>query len=82
MAGDNRRPEHPICNNTDEQEDRNHDRRNEVFHGLSFVRRTGSVVPVGVISLGIPAHGRRRAGARAVSRISEAESGLSRSASP
>jgi hypothetical protein len=52
MGVSNRRPEHRICNNTDEQEDRNHDRRNKVFHGLSFVRRTGSVVPVGVISRG------------------------------
>ena len=68
MAGDNRRPEHRICNNTDEQEDRNHDRRSKLFHGLSFVRRTGSVVPVGVISRGFqrtdagaPERGRCRA---------------------
>jgi hypothetical protein len=36
MADDNRRPEHPICNNTNEQKNRDDDRRNEVFHGLSL----------------------------------------------
>ena len=38
MAGDNRRPEHPICNNTNEQKNGDDDRRNEVFHGLSLIR--------------------------------------------
>jgi hypothetical protein len=30
--GDNRRPEQPIGSDANEQEDRDHDRRNEVFH--------------------------------------------------
>jgi hypothetical protein len=36
MADDNRRPEHPKCNNTNEQKNGDDDRRNEVFHGLSL----------------------------------------------
>jgi hypothetical protein len=36
MVDDNRRPEHPICNNTNEQKNGDDDRRNEVFHGLSL----------------------------------------------
>jgi hypothetical protein len=59
MARDNRRPEHPICNNTNEQEDRNHDRWNEVSHNLSFIRRNRTGGTVGVISRVIPAHGRK-----------------------
>ena len=35
MADNNRRPEHPICGDANKQEDRDHDRRNEVFHGSS-----------------------------------------------
>ena len=38
MATDNRRPEHPICDNTNEQQGRNHDGRNQVFHGLFLIR--------------------------------------------
>ena len=34
MAGDNRRPEEPICRDANQQEDRDYDRRNEVFHGF------------------------------------------------
>jgi hypothetical protein len=36
--------EHPICDNTNEQQHRDHDWRNEIFHGFSLVelsRRTG-----------------------------------------
>jgi len=40
MADDNRRPEHPICGDANKQEDRDHDRRNEVFHGC-FLLKTG-----------------------------------------
>jgi hypothetical protein len=36
MVDDNRRSEYPIYNNTNEQEDGDHDRRNEVFHILSL----------------------------------------------
>ena len=36
MADDNRRPEHPICNNTNEQKNGDDDWRSEVFHGLSL----------------------------------------------
>jgi hypothetical protein len=36
MADDNRRPEHPIRDNTNEQKNGDDDRRNEVFHGLSL----------------------------------------------
>ena len=39
MADDNWRPEHRICGDADKQEDRDHDRRNEVFHG-SFLLKT------------------------------------------
>ena len=35
MPGDNRRPEHRVCRDPYYQEDWNHDRRNEIFHGLS-----------------------------------------------
>jgi hypothetical protein len=41
-ADDNRRSEYPMCSNTNEQEDGDHDRGNEVFHVLSLVRRTGA----------------------------------------
>jgi hypothetical protein len=34
MTDDQRRPEYRICRDTDHQEDRNHDRRNEIFHGV------------------------------------------------
>jgi hypothetical protein len=36
MADNNRRPEHRICGDANKQEDRDHDRRNEVFHGSFF----------------------------------------------
>ena len=36
MTDDNRRPEHPICNNTNGQKYGDDDWRNEVFHGLSL----------------------------------------------
>jgi hypothetical protein len=36
MTDDNRRSEYPICYNTNEQEDGDHDRRNEVSHVLSL----------------------------------------------
>ena len=39
MADDNRRLEHCICGDANKQEDRDHDRRNEVFHG-SFLLKT------------------------------------------
>ncbi len=35
MVDDDRRPQHPIGDDTNEQEDRDHDRRNEVFHCIS-----------------------------------------------
>ena len=78
MADDNRRPEHRICNNTDEQENRNHDRRNEVFHGVSLFRRSGSAVLVGAISRGIPAHGRRGQSGGGVAHFRRQDPGLSR----
>ena len=53
MGDDNRRPEHPICNNSNEQEDGDHDRRNEVFHNLSFCLESRSG---GITFHGIPAH--------------------------
>jgi hypothetical protein len=34
-SGDNRRPEQPICRDANEQEDRDHDRRNKVTSRLS-----------------------------------------------
>jgi len=40
-GGDNRRAEQPICCNANEQEDRDHDRRNEVFHG--FLRKVNPI---------------------------------------
>jgi hypothetical protein len=40
MADNNRRPEQPICDDANKQENRDHDRRNEVFHG-SFFLKTG-----------------------------------------
>jgi hypothetical protein len=44
-GGDNRRAEQPICRNANEQEDRDHDRWNEVFHGfLCKVNRIGGWV--------------------------------------
>jgi hypothetical protein len=33
MADNNRRPEQPVCGDANKQEDRDHNRRNEVFHG-------------------------------------------------
>ena len=38
MADNNRRPEHPICGDANKQEDRDHDRRNEVFHGCFLLK--------------------------------------------
>jgi hypothetical protein len=38
MADDNRRPEHRICGDANKQEDRDHDRRNEVFHGCFLLK--------------------------------------------
>ena len=43
MADNNRRPEHPICDDANKQENRDHDRRNEVFHG-SFLLKTGGEI--------------------------------------
>jgi hypothetical protein len=39
MGVSNRRPKHRICNNTNEQEDGDHDRRNDVFHDGRSDRR-------------------------------------------
>jgi len=36
MADDERRPEHSVANNANKQQYRDHDRRNEVFHGPSL----------------------------------------------
>jgi hypothetical protein len=38
MVDNNRRPEDPICGDADKQEDRDHDRRNEVFHGSFLLK--------------------------------------------
>src|ERR1700746_3180061 len=38
MADNNRRPEHPICGDANKQEDRDHDWRNEVFHGCFLLK--------------------------------------------
>jgi hypothetical protein len=43
MADNNRRPEQPICDDANKQENRDHDRRNEVFHG-SFLLKTGGEI--------------------------------------
>jgi len=41
MPGDNRRPEHRIRGDPYYQEDWDDDRRNEIFHKLFTLRRTG-----------------------------------------
>jgi hypothetical protein len=50
MGDDNRRSEHPICNNANEQKDGDHDRRNEVFHDPSLCRRAGSEASINITS--------------------------------
>jgi len=42
MVDGYRRPEHSICDDTNEQEDRDHNRRNKVFHRLSLIKTTRS----------------------------------------
>ena len=43
MAVNNRRSEHPICHDANKQENRDHDRRNEVFHGSFFLKTGGEI---------------------------------------
>ena len=43
MADDNRRPKHAICDDANKQENRDHDRRNEVFHGSFFLKTGGEI---------------------------------------
>src|ERR1700746_2962786 len=47
MADDNGRPEHPICDHTNEQEVGNYDWRDEIFHGVSAFKRTGLAASAG-----------------------------------
>ena len=42
MVGGYRRPEHSIRDDANEQEDRDHNRRNKVFHRLSFIKTNRS----------------------------------------
>ena len=60
MVDDNRLSEHCICRNADDQQDRDHDRRNEIFHGPMCPKRTELPAPTWV--LGSP--GRRRSGSQ------------------
>jgi hypothetical protein len=43
MADNNRRSEHPICGDANKQEDRDHDRRNEVFHACFLLKTSGRI---------------------------------------
>lgn len=60
MPGDNRRTEHRICCDPNHQEDRDDDRRNEIFHGHFHAKENGIAGVAGDRSQHAGEHCRRK----------------------